>query len=189
MSLVSKSIIDACKNGKRDAQKALYEAISGRLYAICMRYAGQSDDANDLLHDAMIVIFTKINQYDERGDFTGWAIRITVNTALQWLRRNKKIVFTDEVDERKLRVVTDASETLNEKALLQMIARLPSGYRTVFNLFAVEGYSHAEIGDILGISESTSRSQFARARALLQKQIKRENAIPEEIKLHEKISG
>jgi RNA polymerase sigma-70 factor (ECF subfamily) len=183
LSSVPKSVIEGCKAGKRDAQRVLYESISARLYAICLRYAAHEDDAQDLLHDAMIVLFTKIHQYDERGDFMGWAIRITVNTALQWLRKNKKLVFTDEVDEKKLRMVHDAVEVINEKALLQLIARLPSGYRTVFNLFAIEGYSHAEIASIMGITESTSRSQFARARALLQKQIRQEVPLPAPSKL------
>lgn len=180
---ISKSLIDACKNGKREAQKILYETISARLYHICLRYAPNSDDASDILHDAFITILTKIQQYDERGDFMGWSMRITVNTALQWLRKNKKIQLTDEIDERKFVMHLDASDRLNEKMILLLISRLPAGYRTVFNLYAIEGYDHAEIGEMLGISESTSRSQFARSRALLQKFIEQENFVPEKIRI------
>lgn len=175
---ISKSLIDACKSGKREAQKILYETISARLYHICLRYAPSADDASDILHDSFITILTKVNQYDERGDFMGWSMRITVNTALQWLRKNKKLMLSEEIDERKFIFHMDASDRLNEKMILNLIAKLPAGYRTVFNLYAIEGFDHAEISEMLGISESTSRSQFARARALLQKFIQQEELLP-----------
>lgn len=108
----------------------------------------------------------------------GWSMRITVNTALQWLRKNKKMQLTEEIDERKFILHLDASDNLNEKMILNLIAKLPAGYRAVFNLYAIEGYDHAEIGEMMGISESTSRSQFARARALLQKFIQQEDLLP-----------
>ncbi len=171
-------MIDACKSGKREAQKILYETISARLYHICLRYAPNSEDASDILHDSFITILTKVSQYDERGDFMGWSMRITVNTALQWLRKNKRMQLTEEIDERKFILHLDASDNLNEKMILNLIAKLPAGYRAVFNLYAIEGYDHAEIGEMMGISESTSRSQFARARALLQKFIQQEEHLP-----------
>jgi RNA polymerase sigma factor (sigma-70 family) len=175
---ISKSLIDACKSGKREAQKILYETISARLFQICLRYAPNSDDASDILHDSFITILTKVNQYDERGDFMGWSMRITVNTALQWLRKNKKLKLTEEIDEKKFILQMDASDRLNEKMILNLISKLPAGYRTVFNLYAIEGYDHSEVGEMMGISESTSRSQFARARALLQKYIQQEELVP-----------
>ena len=108
----------------------------------------------------------------------GWSMRITVNTALQWLRKNKKLKLTEEIDEKKFIIQMDASDRLNEKMILSLISKLPAGYRTVFNLYAIEGYDHSEVGEMMGISESTSRSQFARARALLQKYIQQEELVP-----------
>ena len=167
---LDKVLIEACKSGKREAQQQIYQLCSPRLYAVCLRYSGNDHDASDILHDAFIMIFTKIHQYNETGDLMGWMFRITVNTALQWLRKKKKLLFSDDLKGNES--PAEFYELSGEKDILKCVQRLPQGYRIVFNMYAVEGYSHAEIAAYLGINESTSRSQYTRARSLLQKALK-----------------
>lgn len=153
------------------AQTALYDKYAAKMLAICMRYVGDKMEAEDVMIEGFMKIFDKINQFNYQGSFEGWMKRIMVNEALMKLRSKKTVeVEIDEV--RYLEADSSITTTLNTQDLMQLINELPVGYRTVFNLYAIEGYSHAEIGEMLGISEGTSKSQLSRARAFLQERIR-----------------
>ena len=141
------------------------------MYAVCLRYARSTADAADILQEGFVKVFTKLGQFQFQGSFEGWVRRIMVNTALRTYQRQR---FDQEVSgyERlpEMPVDADAVGLLSEEELLKMIAKLPEGYKIVFNLVAIEGYSHAEVADMLGIQESTSRSQLTKARRWLSEQ-------------------
>lgn len=169
-----KDIIAACKRNLPWAQKMLYERYAPAMLSLCVRYVTDRETARDILQDGFVKLFSKIDTYAATGSFGGWARRIFVTTALEHLRNNEALKWHVSLDEYDLRI-KDTDNTLLEKLsadeLLECIAALPGGYRTVFNLYAIEGYSHAEIATILHIKESTSRSQFARARQVLQQTV------------------
>ena len=160
--------------GDRRAQKAIFDSLSGKMFAVCLRYMGDRESAEDVLQDAFVTLFTKLDTYSGEGSFEGWARKIFVNTALMSLRRKDVLRQSEEVDIAR-DISTDApsaTERITQRELLEAVSALPPGFRTVFNLYVVEGYSHKEIGEMLGISEVTSRSQLQRARTMLQKKIK-----------------
>ena len=166
-------LIEDCKKGIAAAQKYLYEQYSRKMMGVCMRYVNNYETARDLMHDGFIKIFLNIGSFAFEGSFEGWMRRIFVTTSLEFLRKNDilresyDLETTYDIQEHDESVI----ERLSAEELRGIIASLPAGFRSVFNLYAVEGYSHKEIGDMLGIAESTSRSQFARARALLQQKM------------------
>lgn len=162
------SIIRECLRGSVQSQKYLYERYAGKMYAVCLRYARSSADAADILQEGFVKVFTKMDQFNFQGSFEGWIRRIMVNTALRTYQR-QRFDFEQSGYERMpdMPVEADALASLSEKELLALIAKLPDGYRVVFNLVAIEGYSHAEAADMLGIQESTSRSQLTKARRWL----------------------
>lgn len=166
--------IEQAKGGDRRAQKAIYDALSGKMYAVCMRYMNEAEAAADVLQDGFVTLFTKLDTYSGEGSFEGWARKIFVNTALMSLRKKDVLRQSDDVEEARSITAPDPSalQNIGYKELIAMIASLPPGFRTVFNMYVVEGYSHKEIAESLGISEVTSRSQLQRARALLQAKIK-----------------
>jgi len=156
--------------GDGKAQRAFYEKYSGKFLAICCRYIKDRMAAEDVMVESMMRIFEKSSQFDFQGSFEGWSKRLVINQALGYLRSKKML----ETDVEEIRETADTTESfLETEDLLQMIQELPSGYRMVFNLYAIEGYSHAEIAELLGISEGTSKSQLSRARAVLQEQLKK----------------
>lgn len=164
-------LIDGCVKRKSKAQKALYDAYAPLMMSVCIRYVRDRDRAQDVLQDGFVKVFTKIDTYNASGQFGGWMRRIFVTTALEHLRSNKRFDQDINIDDREI-ADSDFDNSILEKIsadyLLEHIARLPDGYRTVFNLFGIEGYTHREIAAMLGIEESTSRSQYNRARKLLQ---------------------
>ncbi len=171
-------LIESCKRGDRASQKAVYDRLASRMFPICIRYAGDRESAQDVLQDGFITLFTKLDDFKGDGSFEGWARRIFVTTALMHLRRKDALKMSDDLDlARGLKAETvSQTQNLGYKELMELIMTLPPGFRTVFNLYAIEGYSHKEIGDMLGISETTSRTQLSRARIWLQNKIKeREN--------------
>ena len=171
-------LIESCKRGDRASQKAVYDRLASRMFPICIRYAGDRESAQDVLQDGFITLFTKLDDFKGDGSFEGWARRIFVTTALMHLRRKDALKMSDDLDlARGLKAETvSQTQNLGYKELMELIMTLPPGFRTVFNLYAIEGYSHKEIGDMLGISETTSRTQLSRARVWLQNKIKeREN--------------
>ena len=171
-------LIESCKRGDRASQKAVYDRLASRMFPICIRYAGDRESAQDVLQDGFITLFTKLDDFKGDGSFEGWARRIFVTTALMHLRRKDALKMSDDLDlARGLKAETvSQTQNLGYKELMELIMTLPPGFRTVFNLYAIEGFSHKEIGDMLGISETTSRTQLSRARIWLQNKIKeREN--------------
>ena len=167
-------LIAGCKVGKPRAQKELFEQYASAMLSVCIRYVNDRETAQDLLQEGFIKLYTKIDTYSGNGSFAGWVRRIFVTTALEYLRQKdalKQSVNIEEYDN----LITDHDigvlDKLSADDLLDCISKLPDGYRTVFNLYAIEGYSHSEIADQLEISESTSRSQFMRARNILQQNV------------------
>ena len=172
-------LIEHCRQKDRFAQKQLYELYVGSLYALCIRYSGDRETAKDILHDGFLRIFTSFDKFDYRGEgsLKAWLSRVMVNTALEYLRKNGKInqVLTlDEIpDIVDPESESDDLERIPQDVLMNFISELPSGYRTVFNLYTFEEKSHKEIADLLKISEKTSSSQLYRARIILAKKIKK----------------
>lgn len=166
-------MLTGCRNGETAAQRALYEQFAPKMLAVCYRYARQEGDAQDMLQDAFVKVFQHIDRYDDRGSLEGWIRRIVVNTAIDHLRKHKYQLQQTEVNDavHHEATVESALDHLELEFLYEVIQSLPDGYRMIFNLYAIEGYSHAEIGEQLGITESTSRSQYTRARSLLKKRI------------------
>ena len=174
-TLSEQQIIALCKKGDRAAQKALYDSLSSKMFAICIRYMGDRETAEDVLQEGFISLFSKLDSYSGEGSFEGWARKVFDNTALMTLRRNDVMRQSEDIDSARSISGNDVSalQSISYKELMGMVAELPPGFRTVFNLFLIEGYSHKEIGAMLGISEATSRSQLQRARVILQNRIKK----------------
>lgn len=166
------ALIRECLRGSAKHQRELYERFSGKMYAVCLRYARSSADAADMLQEGFVKVFTKLDQYHFQGSFEGWIRKIMVNTALRTYQKQRfdmeqsgyEILPDQPVD-------PDAIAILSEAELITLIGKLPDGYRVIFNLVAVEGYSHAEAAQALGIQESTSRSQLTKARRWLCEQL------------------
>lgn len=167
-------LIESCKKGDRAAQKALYDRLASRMFPVCMRYLGDRTLAEDILQEGFITLFTRLDSYKGEGSFEGWARRIFVTTALMYLRKKDALKMSEELDTARGMKTEMSSQiqNLGYKELMRLVMTLPPGFRTVFNMYAVEGFSHKEIGEMLGITETTSRSQFSRARAWLQAKIK-----------------
>ena len=167
-------LIESCKKGNRVAQKVLYDRLASRMFPVCMRYVGDRTIAEDLLQEGFITLFTRLDDFKGEGSFEGWARRIFVTTSLMYLRKKDALKMSDDLEvARGLKTeIVGQMETIGYKELMEMVMSLPTGFRTVFNMYAIEGYSHKEIAETLGISEITSRTQYSRARALLQSKIK-----------------
>ncbi|MDR2564142.1 MAG: sigma-70 family RNA polymerase sigma factor [Prevotellaceae bacterium] len=166
-------LIQGCLRGDLRAQKGLYEKYAPMMMGVCLRYAGDKELARDLMQDGFVRLFTRISTYSGSGIFAAWARKIFVNTALEHLRHDDALRFSDNIDEVAYLQDSDMSaiEQLSANELMKCMSELPDGFRTIFNMFAIEGYSHAEIAKELNINEGTSRSQYARARLLLQKKV------------------
>ena len=160
--------------GDRAAQKRLYELLAPKMFPVCMRYIGDRVQAEDLLQEGFITLFTRLDSYKGEGSFEGWARKIFVTTALMSLRKKDALKMSDDLEAaRGIKAETvNQVQNIGYKELMELVMSLPDGFRTVFNLYVIDGYSHKEIGEILGISEITSRSQLSRARIILQNRIK-----------------
>jgi len=177
MSSDLKKIVGGCIRNDSRAQRKLFELFSSKMYAVCVRYVGDRDTAKDILQDGFLVVFDKIGTYKGEGSFEGWMRRIFINQSLMYIRKNDALKNSDEIDSVPLVSMGmdtyGAVEQMSSKELLGIIADMPVGFRAVFNLYAIEGYSHAEVAEALGISEGSSRSQLSRARLWLQERIKK----------------
>lgn len=166
-------LIAACKKQERSAQREIYERFSPRMLSVCLRYASDREKAKDLLQDGFVTVFSKIGSYNGDGSFEGWMRKVFVNTSLMELR--KKDVLRDTQDVTELRgnapFTDNVLEKIEGKVILNLISQMPPGFKAVFNLSVFDGYSHAEIAKMLGISEGASRSQLSRARIWLQEKI------------------
>lgn len=165
-------LVQGCKRGERQAQEGLYRQLVSTMMGICLRYAKDRDDAEDILQTGFIRVFQKISDFRMEGSFEGWVKRIMVNTALEHYRKNLRTLTAVSLDEVQEEVSFSDWNALEVEDLLNVIQSLPNGYRMVFNMYALEGYSHKEIAEELGITESGSKSQLSRARALLKEKIK-----------------
>ena len=168
-------LIESCRKGDRAAKKILYDRLASRMFPVCMRYIGDRAAAEDVLQDGFITLFTRLDSYKGEGSFEGWARRIFVTTALMSLRKKDALKMSDELESvRGMKTETTSQmQNIGYKELMKLVMSLPPGFRTVFNMYAIEGYSHKEIADMLGITETTSRTQFSRARAWLQNKIEK----------------
>jgi RNA polymerase sigma factor (sigma-70 family) len=162
-----------CIAGNRSAQQALYDLFSPVIYGICVRYMGYTDEAKDMLQETMVKFFQKSSEFRFQGSLEGWVKRIAVNTCLDQIKKNKA-KYAGSLDEAyDLVGDVNAAQPLETKDLMKLLTTLPTGYRTVFNLYAIEGFTHVEIANILGISENTSKSQLFKARKWLQAKLER----------------
>ncbi|MDF7810874.1 RNA polymerase sigma factor [Hymenobacter sp. YC55] len=164
------AILDGCRRGRPSAQRALYDQLAYRLMGVCLRYCPSRVEAEDALQLTFVKIFTRLDQFRGQGPFEAWARRIAVTTSLNLWQQHKlrgPQVEAEEATEIQQPGGTPLDQ-LSADELINLINTLPPGYRTVLNLYAIEGYSHAEIGELLGISEGTSKSQLSRARRLLE---------------------
>ncbi|MFT7588756.1 MAG: RNA polymerase sigma factor (sigma-70 family) [Limisphaerales bacterium] len=170
--LADQKLIRRCVSGDRDGHSQLYDTYSARMFSICLRYADDYHAAEDLLQDGFVKVFRNIESFRAEGSFEGWLRRIFVNTAIEKHRRKHHLYPLLEVADSDIELHDESAlNNLAAQDLMKLINSLSPGYRTVFNLYAIEGYPHKEIAEQLGISEGTSKSQLARARYILQKQV------------------
>jgi RNA polymerase sigma factor (sigma-70 family) len=165
-------LVKACLKGNRESQQQLYEQYAPKMLGVCYRYAHTREEAEDFLQEAFITVFRKLGQFRNEGSLEGWIRRIVINTSLNGIKARYPV--TEPLEDLSPESFTDqvvAPQTGSEQDLISIVRTLPDGYRTVFNLYAVEGYSHEEIGKLLGIKATSSRSQYARARELLMKKL------------------
>lgn len=164
------TLVKECVSGKSKAQRLLFDRYAPKMLGAVMRYINDKERAEDVLQDGFIKVFKNIHKFEHSGSLEGWIRRIMVNTALDQIRKNKKRQKNVELDDDgffELKQESKAEEILQAESLLKLVQSLPEGYRTVFNLFAIEGYTHKEIAEELGISENTSKSQYSRAKSTL----------------------
>ncbi len=168
--MTEESIIKGCLQKDPLAQRELYNQFSSKMLSVCYRFAQNREDAEDMLQEGLVKVFSQIHTFQNKGAFEGWIRRIIVHTCINFLKRNKK--FSDHVDIENafyLQVKEESiASIMQAKQVIDCIRLLPIGYRTVLNLYAIEGYSHKEVGELLDIGESTSRSQYTRAKVMLE---------------------
>ncbi len=169
------SIIKNCLKGDSVAQRMLFEKFAPKMMSVCLRYIKNEQGAQDVLQDGFIKVFQKLNIYENSGSLEGWIRRIIVNTALDQLRKDSKFGYTEDVEEVGYKIESNdfSHDGLMVEDLMNLINQMPEGYKIVFNMFAIEGYSHKEIADLLGISENTSKSQYSRGRAYLREKLEK----------------
>ena len=170
-------MLRGCQANEEQAQKFLFEKYSRIMTGVCLRYADSYEEAQDIVQDGFIKVFKKIGMFSGKGSLEGWVRRIVVNTALDQIRKNKKFQKNVEIDDISINLSreSEAEEQLEAESLMQIIQQLPEGYRLVFNMYAIEGYSHKEIAEKLAITESTSKSQYSRAKSTLREVLKKYN--------------
>ncbi len=172
-------LLQGCLENDASAQQELYQRYSPKMLSVCYRYSKTREDAEDMLQEGFIKVFTQISKYENRGSLEGWILRIIVHTCINHLKKNKK--FNDNVDIAFAGNIVISEDhipsIIQAKQIVESIRTLPIGYRTVLNLYAIEGYSHKEIGALLDIEESTSRSQYTRAKNMLEEILVKKNII------------
>ena len=171
-STLETELIHACKKQNAKAQRILYDKYASYMLGLCKRYVRGELEAEDVMIRGFMKVFSKIDLFEGKGSFEGWMKRIMINESLGYIRKNKAMYLETDIEAADKEPELDKLSTaLEAKDLLKMINELPSGYRTIFNLYAIEGYSHKEIGELLGINENTSKSQLSRARMHLQRKL------------------
>jgi RNA polymerase sigma-70 factor (ECF subfamily) len=183
--MTEEAILQGCLKNNAAAQKALYQKYSAKMLVVCYRYGHNREDAEDMLQEGLIKVFSQIHTFENRGALEGWIRRIIVHTCINNLKKNKR--FNESVDIIHANSIPVREESIpsiiQAKEVVECIRMLPIGYRTVLNLYAIEGFSHKEISNMLDIEESTSRSQYTRAKAMLEDILVRKNIIykPKEV--------
>ncbi len=172
-NIIESDLLRGCIEGNRRMQEELYRRFSPRMYAVCLRYAGNAEEAEDILQEGFIKVFKKLDSFRSEGSFEGWVRRIFVNTAIEHFRRKRYLMPITEKEENTIEgKYTTVLDDLGAKDIMALVQELSPGYRTVFNMYVVEGYTHKEIADMLGISEGTSKSQLSRAKVILQDMVR-----------------
>lgn len=181
VTMTDENLVKECVSGNTIAQKKFYDMFARKMMGVCLRYTNNYEEAQDVLQDGFIKIFNKLPMFESKGSLEGWVRRIMVNTALDAYRKGKKHQKNVDVDSVSFLLDSDdyTIESLNAEDLLKVIQSIPEGYRVVFNLFAIEGYSHKEIAEQLGVTESTSKSQYSRAKKMLRKILIDRNIVEE----------
>ena len=170
--VTEKELIERCKREDRTAQRILFDTYSPKMFGVCKRYMKNREDAEDILIEGMYKVLAKIKMFKDKGSFEGWMRRIVVNEALMALRKRHNFNISIEASNVDIKTTLTAQDRLEEQDILSLLNKLPTGYRTVFNLYVVEGYKHREIAEILGISINTSKSQLILAKKRLQGMLK-----------------
>ena len=166
-------LIGGCIEGDRKMQYELYQRFSPKMYGVCLRYAANAEEAEDLLQEGFIKVFRKLASFRSEGSFEGWIRRIFVNTAIEQFRRKTYLQPITEREEGTIEgKYLSVLDSLAERDVIALVQELSPGYRTVFNMYVIEGYTHREIADALGISEGTSKSQLSRAKLILQELVR-----------------
>jgi RNA polymerase sigma-70 factor (ECF subfamily) len=176
-------LIEGCKQDDRKMQYELYQRFASKMYGVCLRYASNNEEAEDILQEGFIKVFRKISSFRAEGSFEGWIRRIFVNTSIEHFRRKNHLLTITEKEENTIEgKYASVLDNLAEKDIIGLVQQLSPGYRTVFNMYVIEGYTHREIADSLGISEGTSKSQLSRAKLILQdlvnKHIEKRKSVP-----------
>ncbi len=169
--MTEQELIQACKLGNRRAQRNMYERYAAKMFGVCRRYIKNEADVEEVLLTGFYKVFSKLEQFQERGNFEAWIRRIMVNESLMFLRKNKKdrYLYVEVDTQSHLTDHQTADQKVAADDILSLLDHLPPGYRSIFNLYAIEGYKHREIAEMLGISINTSKSQLIKARKMLQK--------------------
>jgi len=170
-------LVEICIKKEPRALELLYRQYSTKMFGVCLRYSKNRSDAEDLLHDGFIKVFTSLQEYQNKGSLEGWVRRIMVNTAINYYKRKTKHLFNVIENDESIfesSFSEDIISGITTKELLEYINEMPDGYRIVFNMYVIEGYKHTEIAEILGIAESTSKTQLMKARKYLIKKVKKE---------------
>ncbi len=171
---IPQHILLACKKGDAKSQKLLYDLLVRKMFGVCMRFTRDYSEAEDVLQEGFLKVFQNLKYFDNKGSFEGWVRKIMVNTSLEKFRKQNFLYPVSDISEYdEVDNISDTLSGMTEKELLQMVQALPPQYKTVFNLYAIEGYNHQEIAKLLGISEGTSKSNLSRARGLLQQMVKK----------------
>jgi RNA polymerase sigma factor (sigma-70 family) len=172
-NLTIEELIKGCMAGQRKAQESLYKLFAAKMLGVCMRYATDKMEAEDMLQNGFIKVYNKLADFRGEGSFEGWVRRIMVHASIEYYRKHHKMMQVVDIDTTGAEQSVDplAASNLGVKELLGLIQQLPPGYRMVFNLYAIEGYSHKEIGEMMTITEGASKSQLSRARVILKEQI------------------
>ncbi len=170
MPLDERAVVAGCSRNERGAQKRLYDAYAGRMLVVCLRYVKSRMEAEDVLQEAFVKVFEKIDTFRFESPLEGWVKKVVVNTALNYLRSQRQWTWIAPIEtaENSVGEAASAPSGLHFQELIALVQQLPPGCRAVFNLYAIEGYNHREIADLLGVTEGTSKAQYARARHLLQ---------------------
>jgi RNA polymerase sigma-70 factor (ECF subfamily) len=165
--------IDMYLHNNAKSKDLIYRHFAPKMYGICLRFAGNEMEADDILQEGFIKVLTKIKDFRNEGSFEGWIRRTIINTAINYYRKNLRYSKFQDIDDCEINITTDETifDKLSKEELVNLIQDLPNGYRTVFNLNVIEGYTHKEIGQMLNISDNTSKSQLTRARSILQKKV------------------